>query len=82
MKEKSVYKKTDDQWYGNFNSDECRLSICKAGRYYRVSVWGNDDFGIEKDFDSSFAAEMTFSDLSNAEKINHADLYDLGFVAA
>lgn len=52
-----------ESWYGNYEISEdqrhlgaklvyVRLSKFSDDSGFRVSVWGNDDFGMEKDFKS------------------------------
>ena len=81
MERTEIYKKTNDEWYGNYNTDEVRLIY--VGRLsdgkFRVACWGNDDFGIDKDFVNESDAISVFELLKSRDFINHQDLYDLGF---
>ena len=81
MKETTIYKKTQDNWYGNYNIDEVELNY--HGKLtdgnFRVSCWGTDDFGISKDFENETEAINIFELLKTKKFINHQTLYDLGF---
>lgn len=81
MERVEILKKTNDDWHPNLNKDECKLMyIGKLHQgLYRVAVWGNDDFGIDKDFQSEKEAIKVFDQLKQKQKINHQDLYSLGF---
>jgi len=46
---------------------------------YRVSVWGNDDFGMDRDFTTHLEAKKMFNQLDRMSYINQKDLFDLGF---
>lgn len=56
------------------------LSLLKTGEY-RVNVWGNDDFGLERDYPNTEleAARAMYSLLCFKEDILIADLLELGF---
>lgn len=55
-----VFVEVDQDWYGNFKfADDLRLKDAKFIRvsllellsgHWRVCAWGNDDFGLERDF--------------------------------
>jgi hypothetical protein len=81
-KREPIFKPTTDDWYGNYEVDTCKLKYLGklSDGKFRVAVWGNDDFGIEKDFDTESEAIDMFDKLAKYEVINHQDLYDLGFV--
>jgi len=87
MERKEVFICTDDNWYGNWDNNTVKLIYNGAlypvrhGRIilYRVSAWGNDDFGINKDFSSELEAKAVFEKLSKLEILNQKDLYDIGF---
>lgn len=82
-----VMKKTQDDWYPCFNEDEVRLTFHGVINGYkdkelwvwRVSCWGNDDFGIDKDFHSSKEAKEVFDMLNEMDMIQHKTLFDMGF---
>lgn len=62
-KKKNVHLNTeqfvsvDDNWYGNYEGDKIRVSISLNWmpslnyHFVRVGAWGNDDFGMIKDFE-------------------------------
>ncbi|MCA9495832.1 MAG: hypothetical protein KC589_02730 [Nanoarchaeota archaeon] len=59
MKRIDVFKKTSDDWYPNYPNDMVKVSFLKLPNIlqnsddeWRVCVWGNDDFGLERDFQS------------------------------
>lgn len=54
-----IFKQTLDDWYPNFHGNKAKLIYHgdiswreEQNSCYRVSCWGNDDFGINKDFKS------------------------------
>ena len=81
MKRTEILKHTNDDWYGNYENNKCKL--CYIGLLsdgtFRVAVWGNDDFGIDKDLKTETEAIEMFNMLKEYKTINHEDLYDLGF---
>ena len=72
---------TTDQWYGNWNDKFVKLIY--NGKLddgsFRVSCWGTDDFGIDKDFNTEREAIEIFKFLQNSGNITQQALYDLGF---
>lgn len=65
MKRQNVFKLTNDDWYPNYENNTVRLQyigLLSDGKY-RVAVWGNDDFGFEKDFDTESEAISMFRQL-------------------
>ena len=89
-----VYKRTSDNWYPSYKSDDGDLvavSFVKTGPSdsptdfeWRVCAWGNDDCGMEKDFppDQESAAWTCFLEVIGLEFVNMKDLKSLGFVSA
>lgn len=77
----TIFKNTDDDWHGNYPNNQVKLQYIGklTDGKFRVAVWGNDDFGIDKDFNKEQDAVTVFSELTLKDKINHKDLYDLGF---
>jgi len=85
-----VFKRTQDDWYGNYKvvgdqrvSDLVEVSflnLMPSG--WRVCVWGNDDCGLERDFESESEAWNIFLQVIGMESVNKQPLRDLGFVAA
>lgn len=56
---RAVYKPTRDDWYGNYPGNMVEVSLVflndpsDISEYkFRVCIWGNDDYGMEKDFTS------------------------------
>jgi hypothetical protein len=68
MKRIEIYKKTNDNWYGNYNTNEIKLKYIGklTDNKFRVACWGND-------------AIKMFELLKYKNFINHKDLYDLNF---
>jgi hypothetical protein len=85
-----VFKRTQDDWYGNYKvvgdqrvSDLVEvtfMNLLPTG--WRVCVWGNDDFGLECDFESEAEAWNIFLQVIGQEFVNQQALRDLGFIAA
>lgn len=73
---------TLDDWYPNFERHLIRVSFSQLYpcMLWRVSVWGNDDCGMERDFESRTLAEHTFVSMINRPYINKDDLLINGFV--
>ena len=87
-----VYKQTDDDWYGNYKvvddarvSDIVKVSFCQTGPNppingdWRVCIWGNDDMGMEMDFDNETTALNMFYQVIGLVKVNMSLLKKLGF---
>lgn len=81
MKRTEIFKLTNDDWYPNYEDN--RVKLIYNGKLsdgkFRVSCWGNDDFGIDRDFELEQDAINMFNRLEKYLLINHQDLYDLGF---
>jgi hypothetical protein len=87
-----VYKETDDNWHGNFaisqNKAAVKVTLGQTGPnppyngQWRVGVWGNDDYGMVKDFSTEADAEITFIRLCKWKMINQVDLQLAGFIIA
>lgn len=107
-----VFKRTDDDWYGNHRlANSTRVfdyakrafvgsNLVETGRLVEVSllslpipgggamsdtdtrvcVWGNDDFGMEKDFDNREDATATFLFVISQEVVNQKWLEDNRFI--
>lgn len=83
-----LLKKTDDDWYGNINGDSLEITLSKIrapallkdGKiFWKINCWGNDDYGLFKDFESSKEAMNTFFELKKLPKVNKQYLFDIGF---
>lgn len=92
-----VFKRTSDNWYGNYKikndarvSDLVEVSFTVTGpdpRHhqgeFRVCVWGNDDCGMEKDFaDDEELAWNCFLQVIGMKDVTKEKLKILGFVSA
>ena len=90
-----VFKRTQDDWYGNYRivgdqrvSDLVETSFMKlepmntGGPLWRVCVWGNDDCGVEKDFESETEAWNTFLQVIGLPFVNRSLLTAMGFASA
>jgi hypothetical protein len=85
---KEVFKKTDDNWHGNYgdNKDEVKLMYHSIINFYddenkwtwRTSVWGNDDTAMYRDFNNEKEAKELFDKLYSLNKINYSDCENLG----
>lgn len=94
----SVYKKTSDNWCGNYtiitphaSTDIDLVEVKFHGNiaspqesvpYYRVSVWGNDDCGMEFDCDNEKLALTKFMEVIGLEIITFDALKQLEFISA
>ena len=96
---KTCFKQTEDEWYPNYDGDTVRVSLIlrrkKSNEYklygqtlFRVCVWGDDDFGMEKDFKSGDdqadieQAKELYATLIEQKFINQGYLKKLGFINA
>jgi hypothetical protein len=93
-----VFKFTDDDWYGNHKLTEAYPIYNNRTRlvtvslltlvsnpnqtYTRVCVWGNDDYGLEKDFDNRPEAEAMFMLVISQDAVNQKWLKSKGFINA
>lgn len=89
-----VFKETQDEWCPNFKFDYdnsqnfVRLSLLELEPYqndpklYRVCVWGADDDGMEKDYDTLDEAYKIFAFLVAHKYIDKPVLKKMGFVRA
>jgi len=90
-----TFKRTQDNWYGNYKitgdarvSDLVEVSFLKllntegSELNWRVCVWGNDDFGLERDFEHEAEAWVTFLEVIGQEYVNQQYLRNNGFIGA
>lgn len=86
-----VFKRTQDEWYGNYKivgdervSDLVEVAFLNLMPGWRVCVWGNDDCGLERDFDSDSESEAwnIFLQVIGMDFVNMQALRGLGFIAA
>ena len=85
----NVLKETHDYWYGNFGGDKVKLiyhgnivpPIERLNEIplYRVSVWGNDDFGMIFDTNNENEAKELYASLSKKSFIDKDYLQSLDF---
>lgn len=81
MKRRERWLLTSENWYPNWEGGKVKASFLRLrDGTYRVCVWGEDDFGMEKDFTDRDTAEHVFERLPHI--IFKADLKALGFVRA
>ena len=91
----SVFKETSDDWYGNYivTSPYVRELVevnfhgnsalpTETVPFYRVSVWGNDDIGMEFDCDNEELAMSVFMEVIGWDDVKKKKLSDLGFKSA
>lgn len=92
MNQVITFKETDDEWCGNYHLYENNLNLVKVTFHgniistlsdstpiFRVSVWGNDDIGMDADFYEESTAWNKFIEVLALNKVNHDDLEKLGF---
>ena len=93
----SAFKRTHDEWYGNYKiANDARVSalvevsLIKMPKYkdspigWRVCVWGNDDFGMERDYNDTDkdSAVAMFHQVISWDFVNIGQLKTNGFVHA
>ena len=91
----SVYKPTNDDWYGCYEVSEfpeiklVTVAFTQTGPdpkngkgEWRVCVWGTDDCGMEKDFQDETEALNCFYQVIGWKSIDFNPLKDFGFVSA
>lgn len=72
---------TTDDWYPNFPGNMVEVNVQElSNKLWRVSVWGNDDYGMEIDVQTRMQALDIYQSLPII--ITQQDLYERGFVAA
>lgn len=82
-------KQTDDNWCGSYQMDGKSFVKIKFGwtgpnpkignGKYRVGVWGNDDFGMTKDFQNELDCVNMLLDVIQMPKVNIDILETMGF---
>ncbi len=92
MNNVEVYKITNDEWYPSFKLDDgimlVRVSFLELPTFnneiklWRVCAWGNDDCGVEKDFESETEAWVCFLEIIGLQAVNSDALFSRGFVSA
>jgi hypothetical protein len=84
------YKRTSAEWHPNINLEWgvhkiplVRVSLLGLSTgQYRVCVWGGDDFGMERDFDSKIAAKRMYEIIAMAGDVTPHLLLTHGFAHA
>jgi hypothetical protein len=89
-----AFKLTDDNWHDNYTLAESsnylenrtrlvEVSLLSLGPKLtdqtRVCVWGNDDCGMERDFDNQADATTCFMDVLTQPVVNKKWLKSIGF---
>ena len=91
-----VFKRTEDDWYGCYEiADDARVKDLVEVMFtqtgpnpneglgkWRVCVWGNDDCGMERDFDIEGDALHLFYHIISWTYVNKDQLKNAGFVNA
>jgi len=75
------YKYTDDpSWHPCYPHNCVKLMIMSlTSGDFRVAVWGNDDFGMDYDFEKLIDAQNMFYQICLLEAVNKEILTNLGF---
>lgn len=80
-------KNTKDWWAPNYPKNQVRLSyhgvinpyLREINKFvYRVSVWGGDDMGMDRDFDNHLDAKRCFNQLDSLKYVNVQDCLEAG----
>ena len=83
-----IFLPTDDNWYGNYENNTVRLKLScdlrdmQGNKYHMVSVWGNDDIGMDMVFkgpDGKTNARAWYKKLLKMPKLNQKELLAMGF---
>lgn len=81
------FKKTQDNWFPNYRDDVVRVTFhgnigSSEDPCCRVSVWGEDDCGMEYDCDTESEAWNIFLQVINMKYVNKAALKEMRFMFA
>lgn len=91
QREIKIIKPTEDDWYGNEILNirgvstkvvTCSLMLLLNQKTWRVCVWGNDDFGLEKDSESFDEIYDLFMQILVLPYVNKQKLKDMGLYNA
>lgn len=74
------YIPSPDSWYPNYEDGTVRVGFDSKNNYFKVSVWGADDFGLEKEFTTRLEAIELYRKLSKCSIITIKQLKELGFI--
>jgi hypothetical protein len=78
-----ILKTTTDDWFLPFDMNLVRVSLIQlCAKEWRVCIWGQDDFGMEKDFASKAKAEKVFLTILHWEDVTRIKLEGIGFITA
>ena len=85
-RDRKVLKDTQEEWFPCFPNDQVEVSLHDIsspadGQFtqWRVSVWGNDDHGLCRDFgNDEWAAIQIYEKIVSQQYVNHDFLYELG----
>lgn len=83
MKRRDKFLHTTDEWYPCFTGKRVKCSVMRlptAPKIVRVCVWGADDDGMERDFESQ--AEATDMYRALPEPLTKKWLTEHGFIRA
>ena len=84
----TIFKEVSEDWYGNYRiADDQRyfgkyvsIKISKLfSGLFRVCVWGNDDLGMDRDFEIESEAIAVFQQLIMVEDLTKQYLSNSGF---
>lgn len=90
----TVFKPVGESWYGNFKiEDDKRFEDVKLVKVsiqtlktnpviWRVSVWGNDDHGVEYDTPDETKAKELFNKVIMTKNLTHEWVRVNGFINA
>lgn len=84
MMTQSFFKRTSDEWCGNWYGEFVEVSLIKLTPNtdeHRLLVTGNDDMGMLKDYLSKEDALGMFLHLTSFEDLTIEIIKDLGFVS-
>ena len=79
----TAFKRTSDEWCGNWYGELVEVKLNKFTPNtdeHRVSVWGNDDMGMVKDYQTKNEALDMFVFLTTLEDLSIDALTELGFL--
>lgn len=82
LDKKQKYVKTNEDWYPNFDDDTIEVTFhhSKYDYDYRITIWGSDDFGMEKICKNRLEALELYNKI--IDYITKKELMNLGFINA
>ena len=80
MKKKiTKFVKAIGEWYPTYPNSQVKISLVQDSEIlFRVTIWGEDDFGLEKEFLSYAEAKTCYNNLAIPASV--PALIKLGFV--